>query len=99
MIKKLLPFFALFIITQTISFAQIDWTANKKSIESSIKKHEKALIKISDAIWSHAEVALEEYKSSKVLADYAEKNGFDVERGWQACQQHSLHPMVKVLPE
>ena len=81
MIKKLLPFFTLVFITHTISFAQIDWTANKKAIESSIKKHEKALIKISDAIWSHAEVALEEYKSSKVLADYAEKNGFDVERG------------------
>ena len=81
MIKKLLPFFTLVFITHTISFAQIDWTANKKDIESSIEKHEKALIKISDAIWSHAEVALEEYKSSKVLADYAEKNGFDVERG------------------
>ena len=58
MIKKLLPFFTLVFITHTISFAQIDWTANKKAIESSIKKHEKALIKISDAIWSHAEVAL-----------------------------------------
>jgi len=33
MIKKLLPFFTLFIIIQTISFAQIDWTANKKAIE------------------------------------------------------------------
>ena len=49
MIKKLLPFFTLVFITHTISFAQIDWTANKKAIESSIEKHEKALIKISDA--------------------------------------------------
>ena len=72
MIKKLLSFFTLVFITHTISFAQIDWTANKKAIESSIKKHEKALIKISDAIWSHAEVALEEYKSSSLWQDFCE---------------------------
>ena len=28
-----------------------------------------------------AELALEEHKSSKILSDYAEKNGFNVERG------------------
>ena len=30
---------------------------------------------------SNAETAFEEYESSKLLADYAEKNGFNVERG------------------
>jgi aminobenzoyl-glutamate utilization protein B len=58
-----------------------DWSKNKKAIDKSVEKHRKALIKISDAIWSNAELALEEYKSSKILADYAEKNGFNVERG------------------
>ena len=46
MIKKLLPFFTLIFITHTISFAQIDWTANKKAIESSIKKHEKTILQL-----------------------------------------------------
>ena len=58
-----------------------DWSKNKKAIDKSVEKHRKALIKISDAIWSNAELALEEHKSSKILADYAEKNGFSVERG------------------
>ena len=45
-----------------------DWTKNKKAIAASIKKHQKALISISDQIWSNAELALEEHKSSKILS-------------------------------
>jgi len=37
--------------------------------------------KISDAIWSYAELGLQEYKSSKLLADTLEQAGFKVERG------------------
>jgi len=37
--------------------------------------------RISDAIWSYAELGLEEYKSSKLLADTFEEAGFKVERG------------------
>ena len=37
--------------------------------------------KISDAIWSYAELGLQEYNSSKLLADTLEKAGFKVERG------------------
>ena len=37
--------------------------------------------KISDAIWSYAELGLLEYKSSKLLADRLEEAGFTVERG------------------
>src|SRR5262249_36049065 len=36
---------------------------------------------MSDAIWGFAETALRETKSSKVLADYAEQQGFKVTRG------------------
>ena len=39
------------------------------------------LIRLSDSVWSFAEVGLEEYKSARCLADYAEENGFEVERG------------------
>ncbi|MFB3854722.1 MAG: amidohydrolase [Vicinamibacterales bacterium] len=37
--------------------------------------------RISDAIWSYAELGLHEYKSSALLADRLEKAGFKVERG------------------
>ncbi|UCC40206.1 MAG: amidohydrolase [Candidatus Aminicenantes bacterium] len=37
--------------------------------------------KISDSIWSYAELGLQEYKSSKLLADTLEEAGFNVERG------------------
>ena len=37
--------------------------------------------KISDAIWSYAELGMQEFKSSKLLADTLEQAGFTVERG------------------
>jgi aminobenzoyl-glutamate utilization protein B len=37
--------------------------------------------KISNAIWSYAELGLQEHNSSKLLADTLEKAGFKVERG------------------
>ena len=36
---------------------------------------------LSDQIWRYAETALQETKSSKALADYAEQKGFRVTRG------------------
>lgn len=56
-------------------------TANKKAIIASVEKHEKALIDISDKIWALAETAFEETESAKILADYAEQQGFKVDRG------------------
>ena len=57
------------------------WSANKKALVASVDKHEKNLIAISDKIWSYAELALAEHQSAKALSDYAEQNGFKVERG------------------
>ena len=37
--------------------------------------------KISDSIWSYAELGLQEFRSSKLLADTLEQAGFTVERG------------------
>jgi aminobenzoyl-glutamate utilization protein B len=53
----------------------------KDAVIKSIQNHEKELIKLSDEVWSYAETALKETKSSKVLADYAESQGFRVQRG------------------
>jgi len=54
---------------------------NKKAVETSIERHKQELIAISDSVWALAETAFHETGSSKILADYAEKNGFKVERG------------------
>ena len=53
----------------------------KKNIIKSIENHEEEIIKISDKIWELAETAFNEYESSKLLSDYAEANGFSLERG------------------
>jgi aminobenzoyl-glutamate utilization protein B len=37
--------------------------------------------RVSDAIWSYAELGMQEFKSSKLLADTLEAEGFKVERG------------------
>ncbi|MFY0605033.1 MAG: amidohydrolase [Flavobacteriaceae bacterium] len=80
MIKKYtLTTIVLFLCT--ISYGQKGLTKNKKALLKSIEKHQSELIKISDQIWSLAETAFEETKSSEILASYAEKQGFKVERG------------------
>jgi aminobenzoyl-glutamate utilization protein B len=53
----------------------------KEEAVASIEKHKAELINLSDQIWGFAETALRETRSSKVLADYAEKQGFVVKRG------------------
>jgi aminobenzoyl-glutamate utilization protein B len=54
---------------------------NKKAVISSVEIHKEELIALSDQIWAAAETAFKENVSSKLLADYAEKQGFTVERG------------------
>jgi len=54
---------------------------NKKSVIASVENHSAELIDLSDKIWSYEEVAFEEVKSAKALSDYAEAQGFTVERG------------------
>jgi aminobenzoyl-glutamate utilization protein B len=55
-------------------------TDNKKAVLSSVEVHKQELINLSDSVWKFAETALKETQSSKILADYAEKNGFKVQR-------------------
>lgn len=63
------------------SSAQNKMSKTKKAIITSVEKHKANLIKISDDIWALAETAFEENQSSKILSDYAEQQGFTVERG------------------
>ncbi len=56
-------------------------TASKKTVIQSVDNHAAEMISISDKIWAAEETAFNEVQSSKLLADYAEANGFKVERG------------------
>ncbi len=77
---SVLPLF-IFISTTSIIAQQTILSANKKELLASIAFHEKNLIQLSDSIWVFAETAFKEHSSSKLLADYAEANGFTVQRG------------------
>ncbi len=53
----------------------------KEAAVASIEKRKAELTELSDQVWAFAETALREHKSAKLLADYAEKQGFRVTRG------------------
>ncbi|NQY06236.1 MAG: amidohydrolase, partial [Flavobacteriaceae bacterium] len=74
-------FIAIVLVSFSASAQKKKLSKNKKAIIASVEKHEKKLIELSDKIWAHAETAFNETESSKLLADYAEANGFTVERG------------------
>ena len=76
---KYIPLLLAIIVGSSISAQNL--SENKQEILKSVEKHEAKLIEISDAIWANAEIAFQEDQSSKLLADYAERNGFKVDRG------------------
>ncbi|HXG65317.1 MAG TPA: amidohydrolase [Blastocatellia bacterium] len=53
----------------------------KEEAVASIEKHKAELIDLSNKVWAYAETALRETRSAKALSDYAEQQGFKVERG------------------
>ncbi len=53
----------------------------KKQAVASIERQSATLSDLSDQIWALAEIALREKRSAALLADYAEAQGFTVERG------------------
>ncbi|MDN3643724.1 amidohydrolase [Lutimonas halocynthiae] len=71
----------LIIFLPIVAFTQQKLPKDKQDINNAIEAHKKDLIAISDEIWAKAETAFEEYDSSKILSDYAETNGFTVEKG------------------
>lgn len=54
---------------------------NKEAATASIDRHRSELTGLSDQVWRYAETALRETRSAKALADFAEAQGFRVERG------------------
>lgn len=65
----------------TLSPLQAAPSATKKAAVKAVDAHSGELIALSDQIWAYAETALREHRSAAAIADYAEKQGFTVERG------------------
>jgi aminobenzoyl-glutamate utilization protein B len=72
----------IMVVFSTAALAADDEATNalKNVAVTSVDKQSAALNALSDQIWAHAEIALKETESGKVLADYAEQQGFRVER-------------------
>ncbi len=72
--------FALLALVVSLPASATDIKKKEEAV-ALIEKRKAEMIKLSDQIWAFAETALREHKSSKALADYAEQQGFKVERG------------------
>jgi len=78
---------------------------SKEVALSWIDENERRIVEISDEIWEFAEVGLLEHKTSKLLSDEIEKNGFSIERGVAGMPTAfvatwgSGHPVIGVLGE
>ncbi|WGK65382.1 amidohydrolase [Croceiramulus getboli] len=98
-------FILLLMVSLSLNAAGQKMSAAKKAAITSVEKHKAELIRISDEIWALAETAFDEKQSSKILADYAESQGFTVERGVAGiptafvASYGSGSPVISVLGE
>lgn len=75
----------------------LDWLARPETVEK--------FGRISDAVWQYAELGLQEFNSSKLLADTLEAAGFKIERGLAGmptcfvATYGSGHPVIGLLGE
>src|SRR3954454_6891043 len=78
---------------------------NKQAAVASVGRQRPQLVDLANQVWGFAETALKEKRSSKVLADYAEAQGFKVERGVAGMPTAfvasfgSVKPVIVVLGE
>jgi aminobenzoyl-glutamate utilization protein B len=77
----------------------------KQAAVAAVAAHGGELIHLSDTIWEFAETALREHRSAALLADYAESQGFAVERGVAGlptafvAEYGSGQPVIAILGE
>ena len=97
-------YFVFLLFISSLINAQVI-SKNKSAVLASVEKHQQELIKLSDQVWGFAEIAMRETQSAKVLADYAEQQGFKVTRGVAAiptafiAEYGSGKPIIGVLGE
>ncbi len=65
----------------TTEAAPPEASAAKQEAVNAIDRRAEDLAGLSDRIWAYAEIALREHRSAAALADYAEQQGFRVQRG------------------
>ena len=53
----------------------------KKYITDWIESNKGGCYRLSDAIWTYAEIGMEEYQSAKAITEYLKRNAFEVETG------------------
>ncbi len=63
------------------SYVVADTESVRLEAVASVDRQSGQLIELSDQVWAFAETALREHRSSALLADYAEAQGFEVTRG------------------
>jgi aminobenzoyl-glutamate utilization protein B len=75
---------ALLVVASSTSLPPVVSRADvrkKQAATASIDADRADLVSLADQVWAFAETALRETRSAALLADYAEKQGFRVERG------------------
>ncbi len=83
----------------------VDAEPAKQAAVAAIDAHRAQLIELADQVWALAETALRETRSAAVLADYAEAQGFLVERGVAGMPTAFVasfgegHPIIGILGE
>ncbi len=96
----------LMMLLHQLSFSQNEnLSPAKKTALESVNKHSKELTALSDSVWTYAETALKEHRSSAILSAYAEKQGFKVTRNVAGlstafiAEYGSGKPIIGVLGE
>ncbi len=79
--KSLLFTMLVALFFATPSAAADDLQGMKQEAAAAIDAHRAELVDLADQVWAFAETALRETRSAALLADYAEAQGFEVERG------------------
>src|SRR6058998_2972577 len=79
--KRFASLALLLVVAQSLAAATLPHLAEKQLAAKSIDAQRDQLTALSDQVWRYAETALQETKSSKALADFAEQKGFRVTRG------------------
>jgi aminobenzoyl-glutamate utilization protein B len=91
--------------TVAVPQAPADASVAKLAAVSAVDRHARDLEDLSDRIWAYAETALREHKSAAALADYAEQQGFRVQRGVAGLPTAFVasygqgHPVIGVMGE
>ena len=74
-------FLLIGLVASSVSVESAEPSAVKQAAVKSVDRHSAELISLSDQIWAFAETALREHRSAALLADYAQRQGFKVQRG------------------